>query len=365
MSLDPGSGSGSPMSERMQALLSRAVEDQVNEQRQVQNLVGEVRNHLAQLAAQVDALRASPPGATDQLERAVAGVSGEIREAIRVLGERIDGVSALVHQRGQDLADLRGIVDSEVRPRVDALDGTLREMRSAFTGVAARVADLPGRADVEAMVGRAGDSGAEVPERLDRVEGTLAELHDGVLGEDGLHARLAAMSNQGPDPDLAGTVAEAVAQTVNTTVDQAVARAVADSERRLSNHIDEAVLALAEALLRRRTAGSGRAPASPFDTGEFQAISADFTAATSGSVERAAPASTPSPTAEAPGAAEPAAPVAPPEPPEPEPPAEVHLDAEPNREPAHVAAPADHGLRDALEDDDEGRKRRPWWRPSD
>jgi hypothetical protein len=409
MSLDPGSSSGSPMSERMQALLSRAVEDQVSEQRQIATLVSEVRNYVAQIGSEIEALRANPPGSTGELERSLAGVSADIREAIRVLGERIDGVSSLVQQRGHDLADIRGIVETDVRPRVDALDATMREIRGAFAGVAARVADLPVRADVEAMVGRTGQATADLPDRVKRIEGSLDELHEGLLGEDGLHARLAAMGGPAEPPDVHGAVNDAVAtsapqiaaavqQSVNETlqhtldqsvsqrVEAAVARAVADSEQRLSEHIDEAVLALAEALLRRRAA---RPPASPFDTGEIQAITADFTAATNqpasappASLQREEPAAAP-PVAEplehgdadyqaavpdahemvteAPAQSEPTQPQATqPEPTQSQP---THVDLEADREPAAVAA--DGGLRHALDDDDEGRKRRPWWRPSE
>ncbi len=50
-------GAGSPMSERMQSLLSRAVEDQLTEQRQVAGALGEVHGQLARIAGQLDELR--------------------------------------------------------------------------------------------------------------------------------------------------------------------------------------------------------------------------------------------------------------------------------------------------------------------
>src|SRR3954468_6877903 len=155
VSADPGSGT--PMSERMQALLSRAVEDQLTEQRQVAGVLAEVRGYLAHVASELEALRANPPGGVDEVERQVAAVGADVREAIRVLSDRIDGVSGLVNQRGNDLAELRSSLDGDMLPRIESLDGALRDLRGAFTGIASRVADLPGRADVEGMVSRLGD----------------------------------------------------------------------------------------------------------------------------------------------------------------------------------------------------------------
>src|SRR3954453_17948579 len=141
MTADPGSGT--PMSERMQALLSRAVEDQLSEQRQVAGAMTEVRNSLAHLGAELQQLRATAGGAADEeIQRQVAGVAADVREVIRVLGDRIDGVNALVQQRGSDLAELRAIVDSELRPRVEGVDAAIRDLRGAFTGIGSRVADL-------------------------------------------------------------------------------------------------------------------------------------------------------------------------------------------------------------------------------
>ena len=72
----------------------------------------------------------------------------------------------------------------------------------------------------------------------------LADLREALLGEDGLAARVEAAGSEDLD------------ERVSAAVEQAVAA----SEERLTAHIDEAVLALAEALLRRR---GGRPSASP------------------------------------------------------------------------------------------------------
>src|SRR3954471_677407 len=142
MSADPGSGA--PMSERMQAVLFRAVGDQISEQREVAGVMNEVRSHLAHLSAELQQLRATAGGAADEeIQRQVAGVAADVREAIRVLGDRLDGVAGLVQQRGNDLAELRGVIDSELRPRVDAVDSAMRDLRGAFSGVGSPVVGSP------------------------------------------------------------------------------------------------------------------------------------------------------------------------------------------------------------------------------
>ena len=49
----PAGGSGGPMSERMQALLSRAAEEQLVEQRQVSAVLGELRGLITGLGEQL------------------------------------------------------------------------------------------------------------------------------------------------------------------------------------------------------------------------------------------------------------------------------------------------------------------------
>src|SRR5881227_3047008 len=172
---DPGSGT--PMSERMQALLSRAVEDQLSEQRQVAGAMNEVRTHLAHLGAELQQLRATAGGAADEeIQRQVAGVAADVREAIRVLSERLDGVAGLVQQRGNDLAEIRAAIDNELRPRVEGVDAAMRDLRGAFTGIGARVADLPGRSEIEAMLARAGEVSGPLDERLESLQGWVEEV---------------------------------------------------------------------------------------------------------------------------------------------------------------------------------------------
>lgn len=228
MTTDPGSGS--PMSERMQALLSRAVEDQLSEQRQLAGAIGEFRSQVGRLAQEMEQIRSAPSEATASLEASVAAVAGEVREAVRLLGERLDAVTGLVRQRGQDLSELRSVVGdvqgsvanhaaalggvagglaalpsfgdrigalqdtvaglhdrlrgleemtgavAAVQQRVDGIDTAVRELRGAFAGIAARVADLPARGDVDAILGRAAEPLRGVDDRLGGVDDRLGRL---------------------------------------------------------------------------------------------------------------------------------------------------------------------------------------------
>jgi hypothetical protein len=420
---DPGSGT--PMSERMQALLSRAVEDQLSEQRQVAGAMTEVRNHLAHLGAELQQLRATAGGAADEeIQRQVAGVAADVREAIRVLSERLDGVTVLVHerldgmtalvherldgvtalvqQRGNDLADIRGALDNELRPRVDGVDAAMRDLRGAFTGIGSRVADLPGRQDIEAMIARTGEAVAPVEERLEQLQGWVEEVHEGLFGETGVHPRVQALVEQAAEGSEPSTSGEEIAGQI----DEAVRSAVAASEKRITAHVDEAVLALAEALLRRRSRTGGLG-LSAFDTGPIPVIPPaphDYLDAPEPAAEVApepavateplsepeatlpsephAPLSSPaSPDAGLPPASSPTLPPAPSAtlppalstslPPPPEPPAapaQIDLDPAPAPspgayQPAAVSGAAVDGHDDL--DDDEARRRRPWWRPGD
>ena len=395
---DPGSGT--PMSERMQALLSRAVEDQLSEQRQVANAMTEVRNHLAHLGAELQQLRATAGGAADEeIQRQVAGVAADVREAIRVLSERLDGVAGLVQQRGNDLTELRGlmgelrgVIDNELRPRVDGVDAAMRDLRGAFTGIGSRVADLPGRQEIETMLARTTEASGPVDERLEQMQGWIEEVHDGLFGETGVHPRVQALVEQ------AAEAPETSDEDLGARIDEAVRSAVSASEKRITAHVDEAVLALAEALLRKRSR-TGTLGLSAFDTGEIPIVPPAAQASEPEPDEPAGyepeePAASHdhlSGAAHFAGAAEPAAPVPPSAPASSQveeesfsppahdgglpttslpssPPAQIDLDPEPASAPTAyqpATGPLGDGHDDYGDDDDAARRRRPWWRPGD
>src|SRR5438445_10783971 len=124
MTVESG-GPGTPMSERMQSLLSRAAEDQLTEQRQIAGVLTDLRAQVQRITTDIAALReqSQTGGGSDA---ALSTVSADVREAVRLLGERIDAVARLVQQRGNDLAEIRGLVDQTqgaVRGQGDALGG--------------------------------------------------------------------------------------------------------------------------------------------------------------------------------------------------------------------------------------------------
>lgn len=161
----PGGGPGpGGVSDRMRALLSRAAEEQLHEQRQVSTVLGELRA----LVADVDERSATG----EQVERLTAD--------LRVLSERVEARLDAAEARAGELADRIG--------------------------------------EATAMVGRAAQDLVEavVAGVVDRLEAPLREATGGV-----------------------------------TT---SVSELLAGSERRLGTHVDDAVLALAEVVLRRRRA---------------------------------------------------------------------------------------------------------------
>jgi hypothetical protein len=380
MTVDPGSGA--PMADRMQSLLSQAVEDQRAEQRQLAVALMDVRGQLNRVVTELEALRAAPAGeggggGGGGAQEAVATISRDLREAVRMLAERLDAVGRSVQERGADLAEIKvavadlhsavrghtnalagvnqalaavpavgervgGLQDNLVSLhdrlagleevvaavdrlglRIESADQDLRELRSAFTGMASRMAELPSRTDLGAattqstesldvVAGRLSRIESAMPELLSRIdavrehaatapaaEGTTAPARAGLAGEevvarlDAVEAALVVLTEQlqaepepldGEDEDeTADSVADQLAEltevlfgegglvarlddasvdeeSLDRRISTAVQTAVADSEQRLSAHMDEAVLALAEALF-RTSRRPGRTPA--------------------------------------------------------------------------------------------------------
>lgn len=155
-----------PVSERMQALLSRAVEDQVGEQRAVSVVLGDLRAQVADVAQELTRAVQAFPAALAALQ--------------------------------QDLAELGGRLDALVVPTPDQVAGGADPL-------------------------------------VERLAPRVAEL---VL------ARVA--------PALVEQITAATSTAVLAGVADLVHACTADSERRVLAHVDEAVLALAEALLRGR-----------------------------------------------------------------------------------------------------------------
>src|SRR5256885_16329246 len=106
MTVESG-GPGTPMSERMQSLLSRAAEDQLTEQRQIAGVLTDLRAQVQRIQTDLAALREQSPGGGSS-DAALSAVSADVREAGRLLGERLDRGAHPVQQRGHDPGPARG-----------------------------------------------------------------------------------------------------------------------------------------------------------------------------------------------------------------------------------------------------------------
>jgi len=173
MTQDPGSGS--PMSERMQSLLSRAVEDQLSEQRQLAGALTEFRAQLGRLSGQLEGLQGGGTPAPN-LEQALGAIAGDVREAVRLLGERLDGVGRLVQQRGHDLAEQRAVIEE--------LKTAVENHSNALGGMTGGLAALPA-----------------FGERIDALQGGLGGLADRLRGLEELTAAVGALQQRGDSLD--------------------------------------------------------------------------------------------------------------------------------------------------------------------
>lgn len=286
MSADPGSGV--PMSERMQALLSRAVEDQLSEQRELANALTDVRAQLNRLADELAELRSRPADA--------AGVSdlrsslADVESQVRAQGETLAGVAGTTAGLGTRLADLEGSL-AQIGPMLGELGETttdhadgLADLQSRFDTMARAVQELSdglgARGDTgEALAGLSGklaalqtDMTALGGEVAGLVEGAAdrASVQAAVEAAQAAAARVAKMDDiaaqvselrlhlSGPEGVAAGVeqlrqqLAAGSDEPDEARTQEVVAEAVAQAERRIAAHVDDAIVALAEALLRRR-----------------------------------------------------------------------------------------------------------------
>jgi hypothetical protein len=220
------------MSERMQSLLARAVDDQRNEQRGVTDALDEVRAQLAALSQQVAASRQQTTAQQDG--SAVTALTVELRESTRRTADRLDNVARMVAQRGEDLVTLQNTVSG--------LSEQLSAQGESVTGLASSV-DGVGQ-HVSGIATYLGERARDDSSRLIALEQRLVTLQNDMTAVgshvSGLTEAAAASTDDGLDARIRSIVAGALVGT----------------ERRLSAHIEDSVLALAEAMLRHRPAGS-------------------------------------------------------------------------------------------------------------
>ncbi|MBW3639768.1 MAG: hypothetical protein KY451_07970 [Actinobacteria bacterium] len=287
---------GGAMSERMQALLSRAAEEQLNEQRQVSVVLGDLRQLLTGLSDRVDALArriddqvdegpSAVPESLSALQREVSGLDDRLEVAAQrpVLTEQtLQSGLAPVFTRLDALDErLSGLTDTaerlpavattltEVSDRVDALSGVRDEVAGLRAGVAALQEDqgvptlVSGVAAMRELVEELGGRVAkiDVPTRDSVAAAVSSQVTDRLVDE--LAPRVADQVVHKVASTLVDQVAGSVSASVQSGLAEQVRTISAESERRISAHVDDAVLALAEALLRRRRTGRALAPPAP------------------------------------------------------------------------------------------------------
>jgi hypothetical protein len=317
-------------------MLSRAVEGQLNEQRELMSAISDMRTQLMRLGQELAELRVRPPQ-DEASDAAINNVTVEMREAVRFLSERLDGVTRVVGQRGEELGDIRTAltaIDAHVRSqaetlgvlsaglqalpsygeRVSALQDTVQGLHGQLTHIEAELASAKDDSLREQVVGlhetvqvvhgqlttietglessnddATGDRlSAAVVDAVAPLSGRLDEVSDMASAQSALLAQLQASAAQLQQTlaavqariepiatdvtaiggEVAGLVeGSADGAAMDARVSESVTAAVRNLERRLTEHVDEAVLALAETLLRRRAGSATGSADEPGSTG--------------------------------------------------------------------------------------------------
>ena len=228
----PGAGQ---VSERMQSLLSRAVEDQMAEQRQLQLLVNDIRASLAQLQEEV---RQNAGAQSLEVVRGeVGGLGAEVRSSTAVIGERLEAVVRAVTASVQAVQSVSGQLE-----RIHEQLGYQQQVMASLPAtvqraVAEGTADTAVRDELVALR-------AEIAQ-MRAATGELVRGEVGTMGH-GVQSQVA---------ELRAFVEREVTATQEASRSGTEALA-----RQLTAHVDTAVMALVEALLRRRATGTTAAP---------------------------------------------------------------------------------------------------------
>ncbi len=181
----PYLGSGQPpgISERMQALMSRA-EQEIAEQRQLQTLVAEVRQSLAQLQDEMH--QAAGEHTLEIVRGEVTGLASEVRGSTTAFGERLDavvravGASAQVMQNvGQRLDRLTELVTAQ-QEQIAALSAAVTRGGEPDPEVREHVGALRQRLDEVAGEVRS-DAAATLRSLADRIDSAVIALAEALL----------------------------------------------------------------------------------------------------------------------------------------------------------------------------------------
>lgn len=239
---EPSHSTTPPVAQRMQELLSRAVEEQVGEQRHLAEALAELRALVSRLPAEVGEAAAATSAN-------VTGALAELREDLARTSAQVDGTSARVDAlsgRLDGLDDLAGRLpeDGAIDP-----DQAAAAARSAVAPLVERLSALE-----ESLAGRLAGLDLALPAERAALLGELAPRIDSVA-----NSALTRADVDSAVTPVSGAVAEAidrlagVSETLESRLDAletGLEKRLTEVAAGLSSHIDEAVLALAAALLR-------------------------------------------------------------------------------------------------------------------
>ena len=178
--------------DKMRAMLARASDVRADEQRQLLDMLEEVRSRLGPIEGFVEDGRGRI-GATHDGVTSIQERLGQLpdRAAVSVIAERLDEALARIDSQDAVLADMVGklgeLTDRIGRP-LDALDARLEGVSGRFEGVAGRLDGLDDRLqhlharldELDASVGRVHGAVSELPAQLDpgSVQRRFDELTD-------------------------------------------------------------------------------------------------------------------------------------------------------------------------------------------
>lgn len=142
--------------------------------------LADVRNQLLRIGQQIAEMRADPGTAGVE---AANGVIAELREAVRFLAERLDGVARMVAQRGEELADTRGAlgaIDAHVRSQAETI-GVLTTGMQALPSYGERIAGLQDNINgVQQRLGGIENAFGPIGQRLGSIETSVSRPDSGV-----------------------------------------------------------------------------------------------------------------------------------------------------------------------------------------
>jgi len=171
--------SGGPVSERMQALLSRAVEEQVSEQRAASTVLTEIKEQLAALESSVRGAAANET--VERLDSAVSTVVADQRTATTLLSQRLEALTRRLEELsalGEDVAGQAAALDrvQQALQAFGSFPDALSALQREVSGLHDRLTPL---GDVPAaltdLASRAGGAEALRPQ-LAALEARLAGL---------------------------------------------------------------------------------------------------------------------------------------------------------------------------------------------